>query len=157
MANVEIKVDTTHAIAKFDRIPVAVRDNLRAVIPDLTRALGRLVNAKLDSELKSRNRLNVTEEMHENPNYIYGIVGLVGGPPEFLPNIIETGAQPHPIEGNPILAFFWEKLGQQVFFRHVNHPGFKGIRAMERSLDEMRGEIVAKITETTHATAQGVK
>jgi hypothetical protein len=29
----------------------------------------------------------------------------------------------HVIRGNPLLVFYWEKVGQVVFFRSVNHPG----------------------------------
>lgn len=36
---------------------------------------------------------------------------------------VDEGTGPHPIEGNPLLVFFWPKVGEVVFFRHVNHPG----------------------------------
>lgn len=32
------------------------------------------------------------------------------------------GTQPHVITGNP-LSFYWPKLGRQVFFASVQHPG----------------------------------
>lgn len=36
---------------------------------------------------------------------------------------IEFGAAPHRIDGNPFLRFFWDKIGEDVVFRAVNHPG----------------------------------
>jgi hypothetical protein len=35
----------------------------------------------------------------------------------------EHGTSPHPIEGNPLLVFYWERVGRVVFLRHVDHPG----------------------------------
>jgi hypothetical protein len=36
---------------------------------------------------------------------------------------IEFGAVPHRIEGSPFLSFFWDRMGENVVFRVVNHPG----------------------------------
>lgn len=44
------------------------------------------------------------------------------------------GTRPHPIVGNPLLAFFWPKVGANVVFRHVQHPGTKGNDFMSRAL-----------------------
>lgn len=38
---------------------------------------------------------------------------------------VESGTKPHRIEGNPLLKFFWPKVGAWVAFRGVNHPGSK--------------------------------
>jgi len=35
----------------------------------------------------------------------------------------KTKTRPHPIEGNPLLVFFWPKVGRVVFLPRVNHPG----------------------------------
>src|SRR5688572_20831562 len=35
----------------------------------------------------------------------------------------QTKTRPHPIDGNPLLVFFWPKAGRVVFLPHVNHPG----------------------------------
>lgn len=42
-----------------------------------------------------------------------------------LLNVLEYGTMPHKIEAKnaPMLAFFWEKLGINVRFRKVQHPG----------------------------------
>lgn len=147
---VEIKVDTTRAVAKMNRVPVAVRDRLRSVIPDLTKALGRAVDAKLDTELKSRTRLKVGQYMVEGPREIYGSVKLewTGAAEQaMVPNIIESGARAHEIVAvnARALSFFWERVGQQVMFKRVMHPGFPGIHIMERTFGEQRDKIVADI------------
>lgn len=45
----------------------------------------------------------------------------------------EQGTPPHKIFGNPVLRFFWDKVGKWVTFGKVNHPGQKDLRIMERS------------------------
>jgi len=145
---IEIKVDTTRAIAKLGRITPQVRDNLRKVIPDLTKALGKLIGAKLDSGLKSRKTLTVAQELHESVNRITGVarVEASASSPKLLPTYLEEGTRPHEIIGNPVLAFPWDKLGgATAFFRKVNHPGFAGLHFMEKAFSEMQEEIVGEI------------
>lgn len=36
---------------------------------------------------------------------------------------VHEGTRPHPISGNPLLAFHWQRIGQFVVLPHVNHPG----------------------------------
>lgn len=38
---------------------------------------------------------------------------------------VHNGARPHVIRARnaPVLAFYWPKVGRDVFFRSVNHPG----------------------------------
>lgn len=35
----------------------------------------------------------------------------------------DAGTRPHQIRGNPLLVFFWPKVGRTVAFPKVNHPG----------------------------------
>jgi hypothetical protein len=153
---IEIKVDTRQAIAKLDRIPVQVRDNLRSVIPDLVRKLAGLVNIKLNTELKTRSSLNVAQELRESEKYILGVVRTESSKLPELPGYLEEGTRAHEITGSP-LAFQWPNAPggvaalfpnsfPTVFFRHVSHPGFKGIHYMARSLSEMEDEIRERIT-----------
>lgn len=46
--------------------------------------------------------------------------------------------RPHPIEGNPLLAFFWPKVGANVVFRRVQHPGTKANDFLSRALQAAR-------------------
>lgn len=48
------------------------------------------------------------------------------------------GTRPHPIVGNPLLAFFWPKVGRNVVFRHVMHPGTKPNDFLSRALRRAR-------------------
>ena len=43
--------------------------------------------------------------------------------PSDVASFLEDGTRPHLITGNPLLVFFWPRVGRVVFFRHVNHPG----------------------------------
>lgn len=44
------------------------------------------------------------------------------------------GTRPHVITGNPLLAFFWPKMGANVVFRSVNHPGTSANNFLGRAL-----------------------
>jgi len=145
----EIQVDARKALLKFSDagIPEGIRRNLRTVIPDLTKRLGASVEAKLNSELKSRKNIDVKKEMVESPTYLYGRVRVVWTGDQksnMVPAVLDTGAKAHLIEAKPgsALFFFWEKLGINAAFKAVHHPGFAGINYMQRSLDEMQSEIV---------------
>jgi hypothetical protein len=48
------------------------------------------------------------------------------------------GTRPHPIVGNPLLAFFWPKVGRNVAFRSVQHPGTKANNFLSRALRAAR-------------------
>jgi hypothetical protein len=50
---------------------------------------------------------------------------------------VETGARPHKIfpHGDYPLRFFWRKVGHEVRFISVNHPGQKGKGYLAQALD----------------------
>lgn len=48
------------------------------------------------------------------------------------------GTRPHTITGNPFLSFFWPKLGTNVVFRSVNHPGTRANNFLGRALRRAR-------------------
>lgn len=52
------------------------------------------------------------------------------------------GTRPHPIVGHPLLAFFWPKMGANVVFRHVMHPGTQANDFLTRALRAGRGSVV---------------
>jgi hypothetical protein len=151
MAGISIDIDSSRAMARFgpSGIPMRARENLRALIPPLTRQIGAAVDAKL-GKLKSRDRLQTKIEMVENTREIYGRVRVVWtGESEksFIPVVLESGAAPHVIEAKNAraLAFFWPRVGKQVFFKSVNHPGFPGIHYMHDTFAEMEDEIRARL------------
>lgn len=49
------------------------------------------------------------------------------------------GTEPHLIEGNPLLVFYWPKAGKVVALRRVNHPGTRPNRWLVESLSVLRG------------------
>jgi hypothetical protein len=154
-----VTIDARGTIAKFSPsgIPESVRNSLRQVIPDLTKRLGARVEERLNTELKSRNRLVVTKEMIENPTKIIGRVETVAtADPKMLPQWLETGTKAHQITAAPgsALAFFWGKMGKNVMFKSVWHPGFAGINYMQNSFRDMEDEIFASMTQ---AVTRGVR
>lgn len=71
--------------------------------------------------------------------------------PHALPQ--ETGAEAHPIVGNPHLAFYWERAGRwfvpsEVFYNlpmaitQVNHPGNPATRYLEKAYDNMKARAI---------------
>jgi hypothetical protein len=50
--------------------------------------------------------------------------------------VAHEGARPHPIypSKQKALRFFWERVGTQVIFAKVNHPGMKGSQYLMRPL-----------------------
>jgi hypothetical protein len=52
---------------------------------------------------------------------------------------VHEGTAPHSIHGNPLLVFYWPRVGRTVFFRHVNHPGTKAVPFLRDALDAARG------------------
>lgn len=54
---------------------------------------------------------------------------------------VVKGTRPHRIEGNPLLAFFWPKVGRNVVFRSVQHPGTKANDFLTRALRAARRSV----------------
>jgi hypothetical protein len=38
----------------------------------------------------------------------------------------DAGTEPHIIEGNPLLYFYWDRVGRFMVLPYVNHPGTQG-------------------------------
>lgn len=158
---VQVKINDEAVLRKYSPsgIPVEVRNNLRRTIPDLVRRLGASVESKLDSELKSRTHVVVDKFMHDSTkDGIYGEVTARwtgDSSKSFIPTILESGAKAHEIRAKnaSALFFFWEKLGKNVMFKKVWHPGFPGIFFMERSFHEMQEEIIESISDAVRAGA----
>lgn len=154
---ITMKIDASQALAKFTGIPESVRRSLRGVIPDLTKRLGAAVDANLDAGLKSRNRLVVKKEMVEDSKSVSGVVTTVSTKePYLLPLWLESGTAPHEIAARnaSALFFFWERMGKNVAFKRVMHPGFAGIHYTQNAFDAMSGEIRDRLTR---AVIEGAK
>lgn len=50
-----------------------------------------------------------------------GLTATVEYPEEYASYVAE-GTDPHRIQGNPLLSFWWPAVGKQVIVRSVNHP-----------------------------------
>lgn len=57
--------------------------------------------------------------------------------------IVRWGSRPHVIRARraPALHFYWERVGHEVFFKSVNHPGTKPNPFMERALSKVARDI----------------
>lgn len=144
-----VTIDAHQAIQKFSRagIPEAVRNQLRQTLPDVTKRLGNLVDAKLSSQLKSRTRLETKKELVENPTKIVGRVRVVWTGDKskaMVPFWLDQGTRPHEIRAirAKALYFYWAKIGAFFIGPKVMHPGFAGLGFMQQSLLELEPEIV---------------
>lgn len=52
---------------------------------------------------------------------------------------VHEGTEPHTITGNPLLVFYWPKVGTVVAFRQVNHPGTRPNRFLVEALTVLAG------------------
>lgn len=82
-----------------------------------------------------RNSLNVSQSRDIRGRYSTGY-DVAADTPYAL--YVHEGTRPHVIEGNPLLGFFWPKVGQFVVFPRVNHPGTKPNRFLTRALRRAR-------------------
>lgn len=152
------KLDAREAIARFDSargIPVSVREALRPALIGLTQRLGAKVEKNLNTGLKSRTSLIVRKELVEDANGVVGRVTTVSSRNPLLPLWLEEGTRAHAIEARnaKALYFFWEKLGVNVAFKRVMHPGFAGIHYTVNAFSEMEDEIKSTINR---AVADGL-
>lgn len=154
------KVESQVAMARFgpSGIPESVRKSLRVIIPDLTKRLGAQVEANLNTGLKTRRRLQVKKEKIESRSALYGRVTTIStSEPMMLPLWLEEGTRAHAIEARnaKALFFFWDKMGKNVAFKRVMHPGFPGIHYTGNALESMRSEIINAITLATGKALNG--
>ena len=145
-----VKVDASGAIATFDPnrgISVNIRNRLRPTIIDLTRRLGARVDSNLSAGLKTRRSLYVKKEMVEDAKGVIGRVTTLSTKNPMLPIWLEEGTKPHPIVARNARAlyFFWDKVGANVFFKRVMHPGFAGIHYTQNAFSDMQSEIKSAI------------
>ncbi len=142
------------AFIRYPKLTEDIRAALRSEIPGITQDLAARIRDKLSPGglFKTTDRLlpAVAVKMIENSNSIYGTVYIDPGKfPSIIANVLESGSRPHIIEAKNAnsLFFFWEKLGMNVAFKKVNHPGFPGRSYMQSSLDEMHDEITERMRE----------
>lgn len=51
-----------------------------------------------------------------------GLTAAIEYPPDYA-SYVSEGTDPHQIDGNPVLSFYWPKIGKVVTVRSVQHPG----------------------------------
>lgn len=158
---IEVKADAV--LAKLRILPERLRNRLRTTIPGVTRDLADKVRTKLAPGalgtsprtglplFNTTNRLlpAVAARMVENVNAVKGRVFI---DPAKFPSVaamsLESGARPHTITARnaSALFFFWPKVGANVAFKSVNHPGFPGAFFLRDSLAEQMPEIREALT-----------
>ena len=109
-------------------------DRLMRRLPKVGESLGRVMVSHQQDEAPKDTGAFAGAHGHEVqrlPNGVRITAGAgVGGRrmrgrigPQQLAQIVVGGSRPHLIEGNPLLAFYWEKAGKFMILPSVNHPG----------------------------------
>jgi phage gpG-like protein len=152
---ISVEVDTSRAQLKLGRIDQQTRTALRGEIVKLTQALATLVRAKLSGGVlnKRTGRLynSIQSMLIENTTSIYGRVSTQGVP---YAAIHEFGG----IIKHPGSSKFqaWQGPGGWVY-THMTRPHDIPIPQrsyMQSSLNDMRDEIVERMTAAVRAGAK---
>lgn len=154
-----IKVDAANVLARFSPlgIPTDVRNELRQVLPDLTRRLGALAQDNLIGGVDSWTHIEIKKEMVENAQGVTGRVRAVwtgSDEKKMVPQWIESGTKAHEIwargarggTGPKALYFFWKKMGTYFIGPMVHHPGTAPRWYMRNALAAMQEEIVESLS-----------
>lgn len=138
------------AFEKFPKLTESARASLRSEIPGLTKQLADRVRAKLAPGNLFKTSAHilpaVRSEMVENTTQIYGRVYIDQRKfPNVVAHTLESGSKPHDIvvKNAKSLFFFWERMGKNVAFMRVHHPGFAGRSYMQSSLEELKADLIA--------------
>lgn len=80
--------------------------------------------------------------------YIRGnsMILRVYAPPQYI--WTTRGTKPHPIPKSPLpypLHFWWGRMNKEVWFWHINHPGYRGDRWDRRAMDRVREDLRAEM------------
>lgn len=146
-----INVDLSKAQLRFSPagIPETVRSNLRRLIPQLAHNITAAINNRMNTQLKSRNTLTVTEKMRENPSKITMEIQIISPSAKgLLPAYLELGTAPHEIVPRNA-QFLRFALGGviEVFAKKVQHPGTRPYLFMEQTVAEFMGDIQGTLNE----------
>ncbi len=93
------------------------------------------VEAPVGKTGELRRGINTTQSRDVRGRYSTGY-DVTSNAPHTL--FVIKGTRPHKITGNPLLAFFWPKMGSNVVFRSVHHPGTKANNFLGRALRAAR-------------------
>lgn len=133
-------------VGRSSRIEVDMNDEqarrvfVRFADEDAKKRATRTLNfARLEAPVgktgELRNRLDMSQSRDVRGRYSTGYDVNSNAPHSIY---VIKGTRPHVIEGNPLLAFFWPKVGQFVVFPKVNHPGTKANNFLQRALRRAR-------------------
>ncbi len=147
-----INVDLSKAILRFSNagIPEQVRNNLRRLIPNMGHTITNAINNRLNTELKSRRTIMVTEKMKESPTQLTMEIAITSeSAAGLLPTYLELGTRPHEIK--PVnFQFLHFTLGGviEVYARKVMHPGTRPYLFMEKTVAEYKNDILEMLDES---------
>lgn len=153
MPKLRVEIDPRQALGKMSRLDFASRDNVRKEVRSLTDDLQQLVVRKLSGEvLNVRSgalRASIKSEIIDN-----GYTGRVFSSGVPYAAIHEYGGIiDHP--GSNLLQVFRAPDGKMVFtmFTRPHQIPIPERSYMRSSLNEMRDEIVARLTQATKNAA----
>ncbi len=136
-----VQIDLSQFNALVRKFPTQVVDTaMRLTVIELLR------NVKIEAP----GKIPQTTEMRKISEGEYAI--LINSPHWIY---VQFGTKPHIIEAvnAKVLSFFWDKVGDQVFFKRVKHPGTKANPFLDRAISSAE----KRIPEFVQTALDGVK
>lgn len=154
MIKIEVKVDP--AILHLDRVSDRRRAAIRGEVISLTQQLAALVRQKLSGPVLNRRSgalyNSIKSQLIENPSTIYGTVYSQGVPYAAVHEFGGRGYYPIVPVRAKALAFMVG--GKLVFAQRVNHPPAKERSFLRSSLNDMRDQIIARLSSAAKTAAK---
>lgn len=149
-----ISVDLSKAVLRFSDagIPEQVRTNLRRLIPGLAHNITAAINNRINSQLKTRRTITVTQKMREDPRRIVMEIAIESPSAEgLLPTYLELGTKAHQISPRNAYARFFTPgfWGWTTYtkLKPVQHPGTRAYNFLGDTVSEFKNDIHATLDE----------
>jgi hypothetical protein len=146
-----IKVDASGGLSKTARTMAYFREVRNREVKMADKYL-EIIRAKTP-EKTGETRKSWTVSLKSSPDAVEWTISPVGR--EEIVAYLEYGTKDHVIEGNPLLSFYWEKLGTDVVFKWVHHPGTKPLAIVRLTQDEIDAE-AKRLVDEIHATMRAI-
>lgn len=116
-------IDATAFLASFKALEQKLHDYLHATWIDvIKRAEQRMYQHGYQNRT---GRLTSSMKWAAGDRRAFGFWGTITIAAKYAV-YVDRGTKPHDIHGNPLLKFYWPKIGAWVALRKVKHPGTMG-------------------------------
>lgn len=136
MATIEVKLRASAGKQTIDEAAIQEVTHGRGVKDDFMRRARNVMDYQQANVGVKTGRLRSTIRIEQDDDATTSVIAGRAGETPYL-GYQMYGAAPHvirPRSSNGMLRFYWEKVGAQVAFRRVSHPGSKATRFVQESV-----------------------